>query len=131
MLGCVCCFNWSIDLMFCYFLFFFFKQKTAYEMRISDWISDVCSSDLQSRVDRRRRDRMAADRRGADRHGAEAAVDRDHRGDVGMSRHAIDLRMTAGGHDEFVSIVRTDGGKMLVAGDFSDYDQSQANHHYR
>src|SRR3546814_2638127 len=29
---------------FCYF--FFFKQKTAYEMRISDWSSDVCSSDL-------------------------------------------------------------------------------------
>src|SRR3546814_7684824 len=28
-------------------LFFFFKQKTAYEMRISDWSSDVCSSDLQ------------------------------------------------------------------------------------
>src|SRR3546814_19178130 len=31
--------------MFCC-LFFFFKQKTAYEMRISDWSSDVCSSDL-------------------------------------------------------------------------------------
>src|SRR3546814_20440081 len=32
----------------CLFLcvFFFFKQKTAYEMRISDWSSDVCSSDL-------------------------------------------------------------------------------------
>src|SRR3546814_7601694 len=31
----------------CFFvLFFFFKQKTAYEMRISDWSSDVCSSDL-------------------------------------------------------------------------------------
>src|SRR3546814_8755504 len=28
------------------FSFFFFKQKTAYEMRISDWSSDVCSSDL-------------------------------------------------------------------------------------
>src|SRR3546814_7344872 len=32
----------------CKFLFvFFFKQKTAYEMRISDWSSDVCSSDLR------------------------------------------------------------------------------------
>src|SRR3546814_7230150 len=31
----------------CYVIFvFFFKQKTAYEMRISDWSSDVCSSDL-------------------------------------------------------------------------------------
>src|SRR3546814_481843 len=33
--------------MYC-FCFFFFKQKTAYEMRISDWSSDVCSSDLGS-----------------------------------------------------------------------------------
>src|SRR3546814_8623214 len=32
-------------------MFFFFKQKTAYEMRISDWSSDLCSSDL-FRVDR-------------------------------------------------------------------------------
>src|SRR3546814_1180203 len=31
------------------FGFFFFKQKTAYEMRISDWSSDVCSSDLTCR----------------------------------------------------------------------------------
>src|SRR3546814_7128968 len=33
--------------------FFFFKQKTAYEMRISDWSSDVCSSDLLSEADLR------------------------------------------------------------------------------
>src|SRR3546814_6018202 len=31
--------------------FFFFKQKTAYEMRISDWSSDVCSSDLSREVE--------------------------------------------------------------------------------
>src|SRR3546814_15682791 len=31
----------------CVLYFFFFKQKTAYEMRISDWSSDVCSSDLR------------------------------------------------------------------------------------
>src|SRR3546814_9314169 len=37
MFGCRCCS--ACD-------FFFFKQKTAYEMRISDWSSDVCSSDL-------------------------------------------------------------------------------------
>src|SRR3546814_10470114 len=38
-----------LDLYFLSYLisfFFFFKQKTAYEMRISDWSSDVCSSDL-------------------------------------------------------------------------------------
>src|SRR3546814_1385627 len=34
-------------------VFFFFKQKTAYEMRISDWSSDVCSSDLASLLRRR------------------------------------------------------------------------------
>src|SRR3546814_7404730 len=37
---------WLFVCCFCYF-FFLFKQKTAYEMRISDWSSDVCSSDLQ------------------------------------------------------------------------------------
>src|SRR3546814_6971073 len=35
-------------------MFFFFKQKTAYEMRISDWSSDVCSSDLERRLGDRR-----------------------------------------------------------------------------
>src|SRR3546814_7138241 len=37
-------FFYLIALCMCFF--FFFKQKTAYEMRISDWSSDVCSSDL-------------------------------------------------------------------------------------
>src|SRR3546814_4910194 len=41
-----------------YSVFFFFKQKTAYEMRISDWSSDVCSSDL-----------------------------REHHGDIALSQH--------------------------------------------
>src|SRR3546814_1137293 len=35
-----------MELVYVDFYFFFFKQKTAYEMRISDWSSDVCSSDL-------------------------------------------------------------------------------------
>src|SRR3546814_4305166 len=50
--------HYHISLLFClifimyfvfsilFLVFFFFKQKTAYEMRISDWSSDVCSSDL-------------------------------------------------------------------------------------
>src|SRR3546814_1100782 len=42
----ICCCFW----LGC-FMFFFFKQKTAYEMRISDWSSDVCSSDLGGEVD--------------------------------------------------------------------------------
>src|SRR3546814_4151822 len=41
------CVSFSIfALLTALILFFFFKQKTAYEMRISDWSSDVCSSDL-------------------------------------------------------------------------------------
>src|SRR3546814_9585029 len=42
---CIC------SLVLFLFLVFFFKQKTAYEMRISDWSSDVCSSDLDHRID--------------------------------------------------------------------------------
>src|SRR3546814_10028045 len=42
-------------------LFFFFKQKTAYEMRISDWSSDVCSSDLRRRQRARGHDVLDAD----------------------------------------------------------------------
>src|SRR3546814_17689619 len=40
-----------VALCICRFFFFFFKQKTAYEMRISDWSSDVCSSDLADGID--------------------------------------------------------------------------------
>src|SRR3546814_4565755 len=40
-------FSFLISCFFMFwFFFFFFKQKTAYEVRISDWSSDVCSSDL-------------------------------------------------------------------------------------
>src|SRR3546814_9842747 len=44
--------------LFC--VFFFFKQKTAYEMRISDWSSDVCSSDLAQLLTRDRDNPKAA-----------------------------------------------------------------------
>src|SRR3546814_1179146 len=39
-------------LLYLYVSVFFFKQKTAYEMRISDWSSDVCSSDLEQPFER-------------------------------------------------------------------------------
>src|SRR3546814_4853627 len=59
--------------MWCVF-FFFFKQKTAYEMRISDWSSDVCSSDLipsgQPSID-------LADREGHARIGSNERADAD------------------------------------------------------
>src|SRR3546814_10646742 len=43
---CWVCYCFMLD----FYFFFFFKQKTAYEMRISDWSSDVCSSDLVDRL---------------------------------------------------------------------------------
>src|SRR3546814_1245528 len=55
---CLICINLimlACYLYSCIFFFFFFKQKTAYEMRISDWSSDVCSSDLHRYVQGRHR----------------------------------------------------------------------------
>src|SRR3546814_3601024 len=46
--SCYCFSLILMSLVLLHYLFFFFKQKTAYEMRISDWSSDVCSSDLAS-----------------------------------------------------------------------------------
>src|SRR3546814_4827449 len=40
------CVECCMDFHVCFLLIFFIKQKTAYEVRISDWSSDVCSSDL-------------------------------------------------------------------------------------
>src|SRR3546814_16032907 len=80
------------DMVCLYTVVFFFKQKTAYEMRISDWSSDVCSSDLHG--GRPGRDRhmvreevVAPGRRAAmaqvghqcDRHRQQAGVRHGHR----------------------------------------------------
>src|SRR3546814_8726684 len=51
-----------VCILFCV-CFFFFKQKTAYEMRISDWSSDVCSSDLAAKQCVARDDLAAAGQR--------------------------------------------------------------------
>src|SRR3546814_9299399 len=78
--------------------FFFFKQKTAYEMRISDWSSDVCSSDLwcedDHEVDRRKRahreelaERHQCPERGAS-HLACAGVQCGAQGDDAVGREA-------------------------------------------
>src|SRR3546814_2220865 len=84
------------------FLFvFFFKQKTAYEMRISDWSSDVCSSDLV--VDLAR----GADQRGLFGRGAdeEPRIDRDAMpADAGAGRQDVDARVAVGEADHFPHI---------------------------
>src|SRR3546814_5753028 len=46
-----CCILYFVLFGVVVLFFFFFKQKTAYEMRISDWSSDVCSSDLSCRLE--------------------------------------------------------------------------------
>src|SRR3546814_3133237 len=58
---------WAFRLVQLLLRIFFFKQKTAYEMRISDWSSDVCSSDLVAVA--RRRFGAAGGGRHTDRHG--------------------------------------------------------------
>src|SRR3546814_8685525 len=57
--------------------FFFFKQKTAYEMRISDWSSDVCSSDLLEVVGQ-----IAAPQDRPRRRGVKQAVPEEDAGDM-------------------------------------------------
>src|SRR3546814_1373424 len=74
---------------------FFFKQKTAYEMRISDWSSDVCSSDLHlglfEQADRARGVDQRQILRGRDDHRAGGLVALDHGElDVAGARRQID-----------------------------------------
>src|SRR3546814_9179395 len=65
---------YAIYILLVELFFFFFKQKTAYEMRISDWSSDVCSSDLGYNEGRRR---LIGDRASLDlRPGTIAGYDR-------------------------------------------------------
>src|SRR3546814_15635463 len=66
------------------YFFFFFKQKTAYEMRISDWSSDVCSSDL---ADFRTRERRSFTARLTQLDGRK--LDRLDLGDEGAAKAAV------------------------------------------
>src|SRR3546814_10328626 len=90
-------------LMFCIcvmmFLFaqsflFFFKQKTAYEMRISDWSSDVCSSDLEAVRDGKASAMISAGNTGATMASALLRMGRIK----GVSRPAIATPIPVPGH---------------------------------
>src|SRR3546814_17637256 len=70
--------------------FFFFKQKTAYEMRISDWSSDVCSSDLVLRAE----GLEGALAVGGLVHGRPGEADQ---GGVGQRAHQVVAQVAAGG----------------------------------
>src|SRR3546814_1745752 len=79
--------------------FFFFKQKTAYEMRISDWSSDVCSSDLAGRADR---------------------IVLELRLDLGLGQHQAMVEIGAlglGQHDFGKPAERADGGARVLLRD--------------
>src|SRR3546814_2898563 len=71
-------------------IFFFFKQKTAYEMRISDWSSDVCSSDLNT--DNPHVHLLV---RGRDQDGADLVISRDYisRGLRGQAERLVSLEL--------------------------------------
>src|SRR3546814_7044286 len=102
--------------MFVLFFFFFFKQKTSYELRISDWSSDVCSSDLlgargvsgdRSRTDPARERATARDadpdRRGRRKRGRRTAAETE-RLDPARSRSRSEERRVG---KEWVSTCRS------------------------
>src|SRR3546814_3659003 len=108
-----------VSSMFCYVyvlfvfsFFFFFKQKTAYEMRISDWSSDVCSSDLLRR--QAQHPDLAVAQRGA-RHqppvAARRGIEEDERRVIDRARGArtqaeIDSERSEEHTSEFQSLMR-------------------------
>src|SRR3546814_6685472 len=79
------------------FWFFFFKQKTAYEMRISDWSSDVCSSDLNHRNLPILQPELRFHRRGGEI--VALAAELAGYGDCSIHRHGLDLLGREGGED--------------------------------
>src|SRR3546814_15449270 len=79
--SCIVLLSWTIVILSV--ILFFFKQKTAYEMRISDWSSDVCSSDLSHASGCRPPDRSACCH---DRRAGHPALPKHCRGSGGLSR---------------------------------------------
>src|SRR3546814_4082633 len=75
---------------------FSFKQKTAYEMRISDWSSDVCSSDLHAEEQQHQPGRISEELRDGPGRGADGRQQRDlHDAEEGADDGAADHREKA------------------------------------
>src|SRR3546814_2409114 len=93
-------------------MFFFFKQKTAYEMRISDWSSDVCSSDLQHPAG----------------HGAVRAGADDEHGRSGLFQrlHGLADRLDVGGRPPRMAALQRDGIGLLVGDILGQLDMHRA-----
>src|SRR3546814_4477728 len=88
----------ELMLLLLLFMFFFFKHKTAYDMRISDWSSDVCSSDLGTgrpggkACFRRQAVRPPLARSGDDQRSAAGGRACGQKGRSAERRRSIDLR---------------------------------------
>src|SRR3546814_6845916 len=106
--------------MFLDVVVFFFKQKTAYDMRISDWCSDVCSSDLLAVIlDRakRRSGQLQPFARGPDGIAARRALAFEHPGFLLLGRGRLSIRIKAGmGEGADALQDRRDGRKERLAG---------------
>src|SRR3546814_2640320 len=93
-------------------LFFFFKQKTAYEMRISDWSSDVCSSDLIRQLLLAEAERLAIDPgERLDAQGRPLAAD-DAKIDALLEREVRDRKSVVSGKS--VSVRVDLGGRRII-----------------
>src|SRR3546814_5466576 len=77
------------------FSFFFFKQKTAYEMRISDWSSDGCSSDLRDRL-YRAGDMAGRERTGKEMAGMAKSLERDPQVELVLRNRTRELGLEIG-----------------------------------
>src|SRR3546814_3248910 len=117
-------------------MIFFFKQKTAYEMRISDWSSDVCSSDLEAQgvriaVQRRRADKRARaiGLRGNPRRNEAAFLD------VGFAIANLDFRaeraeVIADGTFEIIAFAMLDGAGIIRSEEHTSELQSIMRNSY-
>src|SRR3546814_787991 len=110
---------WVISFVVC--LFFFFKQKTAYEMRISDWSSDVCSSDLNPDVAAQFGGRWVIRVAGGIRHGFGAEPDCSTRAgvrdfDEGYVRDLRPLRQCLAGRRPHGLVEHLDVGHVWTVG---------------
>src|SRR3546814_6584645 len=72
-------------------LFLFFKQKTAYEMRISDWSSDVCSSDLKGALDRSKQRSWKNSSRPSTFQQKSTPLPRSHGSSLRLSAHSMTI----------------------------------------
>src|SRR3546814_1839339 len=126
----------SMWVLFVYLRVFFFKQKTAYEMRISDWSSDVCSSDLRQRAPALREVAVVAD---VDAEPAVGGVEHRPAGVAGLEEELLveagDLRdvglavlaeVAAVGVDERAGVV-VDAGDVLLVDRHQDRKSTRLN----